>query len=144
MSSELFYVRNHLPVPVIVGNDYELTVEVDASDGGDSPAAERTLSLAELQALPKHSVTVTIMCGGNRRSEMHAVRPVRGLHWGRAAVGTAEWSGARLCDVLAAMGVQSDDRRHVHVSKGIVTKVESLRKTSTVGQMCTFIYICDK
>lgn len=114
-NSHLFYVRNHLPVPVVVDDDYELTV--DAGDYANDPNhATKALSLKELQSLPKHSVTATVMCGGNRRSEMHAVKPVRGLHWGQAAVGTAVWSGARLCDVLTAMGVESDDTSHVHVS----------------------------
>lgn len=102
-------------MPVIAADDYELYVEDETADGGTDTNTV-TLTLDALRALPKHSVTVTIMCGGNRRSEMHAVRPVRGLHWGKAAVGTAVWSGPKLCDVLEAMGVRSDDTRHVHVS----------------------------
>lgn len=81
----------------------------------DNTSKSVTLSLDQLRALKKHSVTVTVMCGGNRRSEMHAVRPVRGLHWGQSAVGNAVWSGPKLCDILREMGVESDDRSHVHV-----------------------------
>lgn len=46
------------------------------------------------------------MCGGNRRSEMAQVKAVKGLSWGAAAVGNAEWSGARLCDVLKQLGIE--------------------------------------
>ncbi|XP_017009831.2 sulfite oxidase, mitochondrial [Drosophila takahashii] len=104
--NELFYVRNHLPVPVISAEDYELEI-----DGGEGQ--EKTLSLAGIKALPKHSVTAAIMCGGNRRSEMTKVKAVKGLSWGAGAVGNAKWSGARLCDVLRAQGVQPDESKHV-------------------------------
>lgn len=53
------------------------------------------------------------MCGGNRRSEMNEVKPVKGLSWGGAAVGNATWSGARLSDVLKKMGVESDEQKHI-------------------------------
>ncbi|XP_017113158.1 sulfite oxidase, mitochondrial [Drosophila elegans] len=103
--NELFYVRNHLPVPVISTEDYELEIE-----GGGK---EQTLSLERIKALPKHSVTAAIMCGGNRRSEMTKVKAVKGLSWGAGAVGNAKWSGARLCDLLRQQGVQPDEAKHV-------------------------------
>ncbi|XP_017850120.1 LOW QUALITY PROTEIN: probable sulfite oxidase, mitochondrial [Drosophila busckii] len=109
--NELFYVRNHLPVPVIQAEQYELELDVEAGAAAGQPT--RTLTLAELKALPKHSVTAAIMCGGNRRSEMTRVKPVKGLSWGPGAVGNAKWSGARLCDVLQAMGVQPNEDLHV-------------------------------
>lgn len=110
-SSEFFYVRNHLPVPDIDADSYELNIEVEGSK------TAKTLTLNDIKALPKCHVTAAIMCGGNRRSEMTKVKPVKGLSWGPAAVGNAVWSGARLCDVLKAMGIESDEKRHVHVSK---------------------------
>nr|XP_016931800.1 sulfite oxidase, mitochondrial [Drosophila suzukii] len=103
--NELFYVRNHLPVPVISPEDYELEIE-----GGEK---KKTLSLEGIKDLPKHSVTAAIMCGGNRRSEMTKVKAVKGLSWGAGAVGNAKWSGARLCDVLKQLGVQPDETKHV-------------------------------
>lgn len=69
--NELFYVRNHLPVPVISPEEYELEIE----SGEESSL---TLSLEGIKALPKHSVTAAIMCGGNRRSEMTKVKAVKG------------------------------------------------------------------
>ena len=49
---------------------------------------------------PKHTVMSTIQCAGSRRSEMNQIKKVKGLDWGAAAISTAEWSGARLIDVL--------------------------------------------
>lgn len=49
---------------------------------------------------PKHTITATMQCAGNRRSEMNKVKLVKGLNWGAAAISTAEWSGALLKDVL--------------------------------------------
>lgn len=70
--NELFYVRNHLPVPVIREEEYELEIET----GCAKPPL--TLTLAGIRALPKHSVTAAIMCGGNRRSEMTKFKAVKG------------------------------------------------------------------
>lgn len=49
---------------------------------------------------PKHSVTATMQCAGNRRSEMNQIKVVKGLNWGAAAISTAEWTGVLLKDVL--------------------------------------------
>lgn len=72
--NEYFYVRNHLPVPTLQPDDYELELEVEAGAG----TPQLKLTLAEIKALPKHSVTAAVMCGGNRRSEMTRVKPVKG------------------------------------------------------------------
>ncbi|KAF0289308.1 putative sulfite oxidase, mitochondrial [Amphibalanus amphitrite] len=106
---DLFYVRNHLPVPVIDPSEYELEVDGVGVDG-------LTLSLEQLKNdFPAVTVTATVMCAGNRRSEMTQVKPVRGLFWGAAAVGNATWTGARLTDVLKAAGydVNSGPGKHV-------------------------------
>lgn len=109
--SEFFYVRNHLPVPTVDIGTYELEIEIEGKTDG------AVLSLDKIKSLPKYDVTAAIMCGGNRRSEMNAVKPVKGLSWGPAAVGNAVWSGPKLCDILKSLGVESDDKRHVHVIK---------------------------
>ncbi|XP_068034550.1 LOW QUALITY PROTEIN: sulfite oxidase, mitochondrial [Anomalospiza imberbis] len=97
--NELFFTRNHLPVPAVEPGSYRLRVE---GPGGRA----LSLSLAELrQRFPKHEVTATLQCAGNRRSEMSRVRPVKGLAWDIGAISTARWGGARLRDVLLAAGV---------------------------------------
>ncbi|XP_032939164.1 sulfite oxidase, mitochondrial isoform X2 [Catharus ustulatus] len=97
--NELFFTRNHLPVPSVEPGSYRLRVEGPGGRG-------LSLSLAELrQRFPKHEVTATLQCAGNRRSEMSRVRPVKGLAWDIGAISTARWGGARLRDVLLAAGL---------------------------------------
>ncbi|KAL7050558.1 hypothetical protein ACKWTF_004122 [Chironomus riparius] len=104
----LFYVRNHLPVPDIDINEYELEVDIT------STGVSRTFSMNDLKTkFEKAGVTAVVMCGGNRRSEMNAVKEVRGLGWGGGACGNAIFTGVRLCDFLTAMGVKSDEKSHV-------------------------------
>lgn len=100
--NELFYVRNHLPVPVIDPEEYRLTVEVP----GREPLQ---LSLADLAKLEQHTVATTIQCAGNRRDEMTSVKEVKGLRWGNAAISTARWSGVWLRDVLALAGLTAEE-----------------------------------
>ncbi|XP_035901193.1 sulfite oxidase isoform X1 [Anopheles stephensi] len=106
--NEFFYVRNHLPVPEVDIKSYELDME------NEKTGRSKTIRFADLLKYPKHTVTATIMCGGNRRSEMMEVKPIKGLPWGASAVGNARWTGARLCDVLRDMGVRpGDEEGHV-------------------------------
>ena len=56
----------------------------------------------------KHTVTATVMCAGNRRSEMNEIKIVKGLEWGAAAVSNALWSGVLLRDVLQYAGLTED------------------------------------
>lgn len=110
--NELFYVRNHMPVPVIDADDYRL--EVVNTDG----TTVLTLSLDELKKLPKHVVAATVQCAGNRRNELNAVKKVKGGHWEAGAISNAEWGGARLSDVLALTqgthsGTEKPDAQHV-------------------------------
>jgi sulfite oxidase len=67
--TEIFYVRNHLPVPDISEEDYSL--EVVGSD--DSKSFQ--LNLDDLKRkFRKHSLTASLQCAGNRRAEMNEVR----------------------------------------------------------------------
>jgi len=112
--NDMFYVRNHLPVPEVDPDTYELEIEIE---GRSEPVV---LSLEDIKSkFAKVSVTSAIQCAGNRRSEMNAVKSLKGLPWGRAAIGNATWSGARLKDVLAWAGVTEDNIgscRHLHLN----------------------------
>lgn len=68
----MFYVRNHLPVPDINVEDYELDISVEIACD-KSVTKEATFKLDDIKKLPKYSVSAAIMCGGNRRSEMTKV-----------------------------------------------------------------------
>ncbi|MEP7356116.1 MAG: molybdopterin-dependent oxidoreductase [Anaerolineales bacterium] len=96
--NDLFYIRSHGAVPSVDAARYRLKV---------SGRVERphSFSLAELQALPNTSLTASLLCAGNRRDELIAIKPVPGeTPWGAEAVSTAVWTGARLGDVLRAAG----------------------------------------
>lgn len=98
---DAFYSRNHGPVPRIAPDTWRLRVDGLVQRPLD-------LSLADLRdGFEAHSAVVTLQCAGNRRAGLIAVRDIPGEDpWGSAAVSTAEWTGARLGDVLAAAGVQ--------------------------------------
>lgn len=108
--NDLFFVRNHLPVPQVIADDYILEIN------GLSVEEPVILTLHDLKTkFPKHNVTCTIQCAGNRRIELNEVKPVKGIAWTGGAIGTAEWSGARLRDVLLYAGVKEDEIEHVHL-----------------------------
>ncbi|KAE8626481.1 hypothetical protein XENTR_v10006639 [Xenopus tropicalis] len=112
--TDLFFKRNHLPVPRINPNDYKLEIERPNGKTQDKPL---NLTLSDLKTkFPKHEITVTLQCAGNRRSEMSAVKPVKGLDWNSGAISTAHWAGARLRDVLLEAGYTEDcsQAQHVH------------------------------
>lgn len=75
--NEFFYVRNHLPVPLIDVNKYELEIAIETTESGTKEQI-KTLTLEDIKRLPKYTVTAAIMCGGNRRSEMTNVKSVKG------------------------------------------------------------------
>lgn len=96
-----------MPTPDISIKDYELEVEIEAT------GKTKVFTINDLKKFKKEKVVAVVMCGGNRRSEMNAVKEVKGLSWSSAACGNAEWTGVRLCDFLEAMGVKSDEKSHV-------------------------------
>ena len=96
---DLFYARNHGPIPNLDRAGWQLTV-----DGlVDTPLR---LSLDELRAgFTEHQVTATLQCAGNRRDGFLPVRDIPGeIPWGSGAISTATWAGIRLGDVLTAAG----------------------------------------
>lgn len=66
---------------------------------------------------------MVLQCAGNRRKEMGAIKPVKGISWDNGVIANSRWSGLRLRDVLLRAGVeagQEDSDMHVwfesHVS----------------------------
>ena len=102
--NEKFYVRNHLQVPKIDPEEFKLEIEGPGIPEGLS------LSLDDLKTkFEPISVTATLQCAGNRRKEMHEVKPVKGLQWRGGAISNAVWTGVRLRDVLQACGYTIPD-----------------------------------
>lgn len=105
--TELFYIRNHGPVPTLVRSTHRVRVV----------GLVRTpleLSVDDLvERFPTVTVEATLACAGNRRAELAAARPIPGeTPWGAGAIGNARWTGVRLGDVLDAAGVP-DGAAHV-------------------------------
>jgi sulfite oxidase len=94
-----FFVRNHMHEPSeLSADDWRLSI-------GGEVEKSLTLTLAELSKFEVHSVVNTLECAGNGRS-LH--RPqVPGVQWGKGAVGTAQFSGPRLRDVLQRAAIKS-------------------------------------
>jgi len=92
-----FYRRNHFPIPVLDPAAWRLGV-------GGMVHRPLSLSLRELTRLPAQTLAVTLECAGNGRALRRP--PAPGVQWGPGAVGTAEWTGPRLADVLARAGIR--------------------------------------
>jgi sulfite oxidase len=95
--TELFFVRNHAPVPEVDGAKYQLRL-----DG----LIESTLNLT-LDEIKKNfsrkTVAATLQCAGNRRVDLMRVAKIPGeVAWGAEAISTATWTGAPLQEVLRA------------------------------------------
>ncbi|KAI6671409.1 hypothetical protein NL676_006294 [Syzygium grande] len=96
---DLFYKRNHGPIPLVDDLDsYYVTIHGLI----ESP---KKISMRDIWALPKYNVTATLQCAGNRRTAMSKIRKVRGVGWDISAIGNAVWGGAKLADVLELVGV---------------------------------------
>lgn len=104
----LFFSRNHGAVPEVDPASFRLTVEGRVK-------RPFHISLGELQRLSRVTVAATLQCAGNRRSELMAVKEIPNeLGWGAEAIGTAEWGGVPLRDVLAA-AEPAPGARHVEL-----------------------------
>jgi sulfite oxidase len=95
-----FYVRSHGTRPAVDPGTYRLSIEGLV----DRPT---TFTLEDLEGIRGVSVPATLQCAGNRRLEHSKVKTVGGVQWDAGAIGTAEWSGPRLADLLTKAGVQS-------------------------------------
>jgi sulfite oxidase len=102
--ADIFYIRHHHPVPIILQDDLEnFTLEIDVSsfvDGG-----KLSLTVDEIKALPRVEFDATLQCSGNRRGDMNKHQRTSGTAWGQGAISNARWAGARLVDVLKLAGL---------------------------------------
>src|SRR5215218_6160516 len=92
----LHYLLVHYDVPVVDAATWRLEV-------GGRVARPRSLTLDDVRALEPVTAPVTMECAGNGRAAL-TPRPVS-QPWLLEAVGTGEWTGARLIDVLESAGV---------------------------------------
>ncbi len=92
----LHYLLTHYDIPLIDPADWRLQIE----GAVDRPLV---LSLDELRSLPTVTAAVTMECAGNGRALVEP-RPAS-QPWLLEAVGTGEWTGVPLVEVLEAAGV---------------------------------------
>lgn len=105
--NELFYVRNHMPVPDIDEEHYRLEIKVGQH------LVELTIN--DLKAMKKVQLGATVQCAGNRRNELGRVKKVKGGSWDAGAISNAVWGGVLLKDVLENLIDQNNitDVKHV-------------------------------
>lgn len=97
----LFVRNNGVPPASVDPARWTLTI------AGESAAASKTYSLQELKSrFRHHTYRLVLECGGNGRAEFNP--PASGNQWTTGAVGCAEWTGARLRDVLEDVGIKQD------------------------------------
>jgi DMSO/TMAO reductase YedYZ molybdopterin-dependent catalytic subunit len=92
----LHYLLTHYDIPAIDTDGWRLRVESGTGDPVE-------LSLAELRAMPEVTRRVTMECAGNGRALLYP-RPVS-QPWLLEAVGTSEWTGVAVADVLAKVEI---------------------------------------
>ena len=92
----LHYVRSNFALPA-----YDGTLAI-----GGAVRNPIMLSMDDLRAMPAVEQAVTLECAGNGRLAQ-APLPV-GEPWGKNAVSTARWTGARLHEVLAQAQPEAD------------------------------------
>ncbi len=102
--NDLFFVRNHWAPTVPDPKTWTLTVDGEVS-------RPLKLTLADLQRMPRTTVTCVLQCAGNGRA-LHKP-PVPGIQWRYGAVGNARWTGTRVRDLLEKAGLNRS-AKHLH------------------------------
>jgi DMSO/TMAO reductase YedYZ molybdopterin-dependent catalytic subunit len=103
--TDRFFIRSHAPTPRLNPATWTLHVE---GNGVRKPIVYTYDDL--WNHFPHVSITRTMECAGNRRVLFGAEFGHRfaGTQWGRGAIGTAEWTGVRLRDLLEPAGITPD------------------------------------
>ena len=92
----MHYLLTHFDVPEVDAATWQLRV-------GGLVSKELTLDLDAIRARPATTLAVTMECAGNGRALL-TPRPLS-QPWLLEAVGTAEWTGTPLRDVLEEAGI---------------------------------------
>ncbi len=105
---DLFHVRCHGNIPALDTTNYRLSIK-------GLVAHPVELSLEDLRTkFPAHTVAATLQCAGNRRDELIQVKEVPGESpWTGNAISHGVWTGVRLSEVLASVGLDRAAAKHV-------------------------------
>jgi DMSO/TMAO reductase YedYZ molybdopterin-dependent catalytic subunit len=93
------FVRNNGLLPSDLDADtWTLTID------GEAVSEPRTYTLSELKTkFEHHTYQLVLECGGNGRAEVNP--PAPGNQWGFGGVSCGAWTGVRLKDILADVGI---------------------------------------
>ncbi|WP_350278227.1 sulfite oxidase [Kribbella sp. HUAS MG21] len=95
----LHYVLVHYDIPATNAGDWRLEL-------GGCVVEPLSFGLTELRAMGRRTIRVTLECAGNGRATL-LPRPIS-QPWLTEAVGTAEWTGVLLADLLRLAGIRED------------------------------------
>jgi sulfane dehydrogenase subunit SoxC len=95
----LHYTLTHYDIPIVDVASWLLSV-------GGSVRRPLELDFAALAAMPSRTVRVTLECAGNGRARLQP-RPIS-QPWLVEAIGTAEWTGVPLVQLLDDAGLSDD------------------------------------
>jgi DMSO/TMAO reductase YedYZ molybdopterin-dependent catalytic subunit len=99
--TDKFYIRNNGQIPEAANEPEKWKLVIDGEVN-----QKLDLSLGELKSrFQPVTRRMVLECGGNGRSFF--TPQARGNQWTNGGVGCAEWTGARVADVLKAAGVKS-------------------------------------
>jgi sulfite oxidase len=98
-----FFVRSHGTMPDVQPGAYLQTIEGQVDH-------VQQFTLEDLGRFHKVSVPVTIQCAENRKGELARIKPLDGIPWDAGAVGTAEWRGIPLAELLRRAGPRQGAR----------------------------------
>lgn len=107
----LHFVRSHGRVPKLEWETHSFKVQ-------GLVGQERIFTMEELASLPTTTLPVTIVCAGNRRSELNRVKQTTGFNFGSSAHGCNYWTGVRLADLLRMCDVDLTKAKHVEFVGG--------------------------
>lgn len=100
--TDMFFVRNNIGMPEVDINRWRLTVTGEVKN-------PLSLSMEDIKRFEEVEAVITLECFGNGRAFFEPKTP--GNQWKKGAIGTAQWKGIRLKDVLDKAGIL-DNARH--------------------------------
>ncbi len=101
-----FFVRNNSESVDVDVTSWRLSIE------GDGVSGVVELSYDDIRRMPSRTVVSYLECAGNHRSMFEKLngQTTTGTQWGLGAVGSGEWTGVSLWDVLMEAGIKADAR----------------------------------
>ena len=94
--TNLFFIRNHFPVPALDADQWSLKVT-------GKVRGEFSLTYPELKEMPRTELEALLECAGNSRAAIQP--PIEGLLWDHSGVSSANWAGVSLRTLLDRAGL---------------------------------------